>query len=290
MTDKRRWRTVRVSVAREHGDDAAAFLAHITGSGVLTEEEDGHWLITAYIIEDDNTARTLAEIEAWAGKTGAGLSHAESVEERDWLEEWKKGFSPLRIGERLVVSPSWERFEAREGDTVITIDPGTAFGTGHHESTAMALALIEGLYRGPRPPARVLDVGCGTGILAIACARLGAESVLALDCDPEAVRKTGENARRNGAAERILATDAPLAAAGSGFDLVCANIIHNTLVEMAGEIAAACAPAARLVLAGILRGWQEENILRIYRKAGFAPAGKRHENEWAALLMRKEAG
>ena len=288
MTEKRKWRTLMVEVAPEAGEEAAAALARMTGAGVLVEDGEERCRISAYIEEDGRKTETLGQIRGWARTTGASVAIGEVVVEEDWLSEWKKGFTPLRAGKRLIVSPSWEDVHPGTDEVVVTIDPGTAFGTGHHESTAMALELIEELYDDSRHPARVLDIGCGTGILAIACARLGAGSVLALDCDPEAVRMTEENARINGVAGTIQASATPVDAAGSGFELICANIIHNTLVEMAPAIAQACATGGHLVLAGILGGWQEENIRRIYRKAGFSTVDTRHRNEWAALLMRRE--
>ncbi len=288
MTEKRKWRTIVVKVKRDMGEDTAACLARITGSGVMTEDDGDCCLISAYIEEGGDSGQIMTEVRAWAQNAGATLTKEDILEEKDWLSEWKKDFTPLRTGNRLVIAPSWEKLAPEAGETVITIDPGTAFGTGHHESTAMALELIEALYDGSRHPVRVLDVGCGTGILAIACARLGAKYVIAIDCDPEAVRMTEENARINGVAGTIQATTEPVDAAGNGFELICANIIHNTLVEMADAIAKNSRPGGALVLAGILRGWQEENIERIYRNAGFLVAERKHRNEWTALLMNRE--
>ena len=118
----------------------------------------------------------------------------QGVKEEDWAENWKQYYKPFRIGAHMVVKPTWEHWDAQPGDLIIEIDPGMAFGTGTHETTAMCVGLIEKYYRG----GTLLDVGTGSGILAIAAARLGAENVVAVDIDPDAVRVAKENVIHNG--------------------------------------------------------------------------------------------
>ena len=208
------------------------------------------------------------------------------VRTEDWAENWKQHFQAVRIGERLVVRPSWEAFEAKTGDVVVTLDPGMAFGTGTHGTTRLCLEALAGLFAGPAPPARVLDVGTGSGILAIATAALGAGRVLACDIEPEACRTARENARQNGLADRVEVTGAPLDSLEKDFDLVLANILAEENVRLAAALADRIAPGGHLVLSGILE--EKEGMVA----EGFmdfpldGPTASRRE-EWSCLVYRR---
>ncbi|HFQ88596.1 MAG TPA: methyltransferase domain-containing protein, partial [Desulfobulbus sp.] len=170
------------------------------------------------------------------------------------------------------------------GQQVLEMDPGMAFGTGQHASTRMALALVTATCRDQRPAA-VLDVGTGTGILAMAAVLFGAGEAVAIDNDPEAVRVAAGNIRVNRLQDRIRVSGDTLDDCRGPFPLVCANIVHDVLVEMAPAFRRLLAPGGRIVLAGILAGEQEESIGRAYGRLGLQPVRSLHSDEWAALLL-----
>ncbi|MCC6236260.1 MAG: 50S ribosomal protein L11 methyltransferase [Dehalococcoidia bacterium] len=187
----------------------------------------------------------------------AGPLVTEVLEQREWAEEWKRFYHVLRVGEHLVVRPSWEAFDATPGDVVIVLDPGAAFGTGQHPSTRLCLAALE---REVRPGDRVLDVGCGSGILSVAAVALGASEALGVDIEEEAPRATEQNAAVNGFAGRVRAATGslgtswpwPAEPAAGAFDVVVANISAVVLAQLLPDIAAALAPGGRCVGAGFI--------------------------------------
>jgi len=206
--------------------------------------------------------------------------------DQDWATSWQEYFHAFAVIPGLVIRPSWEPYQAEEGERVIIMDPGQAFGTGQHASTRMALELVRDSLR-EMDGGRVLDVGCGTGILAMAAALFGADSVLAIDNDPEAVRVARENVAINQLEQTIRVSGRDLMEIEGEFELICANIVHNVLVDMAPELTTRLVPGGRLVLAGILAGGQEENIIRVYREQGCRPVAQRYADEWTALLLQK---
>ncbi len=176
-------------------------------------------------------------------------SEPQPVEETVWTENWKQHFTPLLIGKRLAVLAPWHDAVAEAaGKTVVVIDPGLAFGTGHHETTRSCLEMVE---RYCTEGLSVADIGCGSGILAIAALKLGAGRALATETDPVALDVTRRNAVINGVAERLDLEAADAAGPRGCFDLVLANIVAGTLVELAPQLTACLAPGGHLVLSGI---------------------------------------
>jgi len=171
------------------------------------------------------------------------------LREESWRDSWKKHFGIQRHGRALVVKPSWTHYRLKGGDIVIEIDPGMAFGTGQHPTTAMCLRALEDQVR---TGASVLDLGCGSGILAIAAAKLGARRVLALDVDPNAVRAARENAAANAVADVIEVREGTLEAEGRPFDVIVANISGLTLERLAVPLARSLAPGGSLITSGFL--------------------------------------
>ena len=207
------------------------------------------------------------------------------VHEEDWAEHWKRYYKPFRAGDRLVVKPSWEKYDAQPGDLVIEMDPGMAFGTGTHETTAMCLCMLE---RYVRPGCACLDVGCGTGILGIACALLGARSVTAVDIDPTAVQVAERNVRANGVADTMRVRQGDLLKqrpAGEAADVLTANIIADVIRALASPARAHIAPGGVMICSGIIRE-RERDVRESLFAAGYEIAGHLQRGEWVCLAAR----
>ncbi|MEQ9073381.1 MAG: 50S ribosomal protein L11 methyltransferase [Sandaracinaceae bacterium] len=199
----------------------------------------------------------------------------------DWRERWKAFFHTTRVGERLVVRPSWETHDAQEGDLVIVLDPGQAFGTGTHETTRLVMRELEARVNGGE---HVLDVGCGSGILGIAALKLGAARVVAVDVDPIAVRVADENAEINGVA--IEASTTPVEDVPGRYPIVLANIRSPILIPMTESLVAHLTPGGVLVLSGLLA--EEESEIRAVYDAHLRFDGVRRDGDWIALAYRSE--
>jgi len=206
----------------------------------------------------------------------------------DWQESWKRHFKTQRVARRIVIKPSWEKFKARPGDCVIELDPGMSFGTGQHFTTRSCLRLIDEAACQCRSDASLLDIGCGSGVLAIAAAKLGFKRVTGLDNDTNAVRIARENAVLNGVAARTAFSEANIAALRRRrpFDVVVANILAVTLEACAKQIAhlVARGPDARLILAGILAA-QYLAVKTCYEKLGFHEVRRLTNGEWASGMF-----
>ena len=204
--------------------------------------------------------------------------------DQDWATSWQQFFKPFAIVPGLVIKPSWEDYQPAPGEAIIEMDPGMAFGTGQHASTSMALALMKNSMETMHPKS-VLDVGTGTGILAMAAALFGAEKCVAIDNDPDAVAVAQDNVAHNRLSGAITVSTTPIEAIRGTFHLVCANIVHDVLVAMATQLTLLTAPGGHLVLAGILKGPQEDNIKAVYSALGWKTLAHRHQDEWAALQL-----
>ncbi len=225
-----------------------------------------------------------AREEAEAAGRALGLAgRVAEIPDQDWGESWKAGLAPSVVG-RVFVRPSWIRAEPPPGAAEVVLDPGMAFGTGTHATTRLCLEAL-GDALGEAPGSDVLDVGTGSGLLAIAAKRLGAARVVGTENDAVAVRVAEENAERN--AVRLELRLAPPDAVPGRFAVVVANILANTLVDLAPAIAPRLAPGGLLLLAGILRG-QEEEVCAAYARQGLLrDAGReRAEEAWLLLAFR----
>ncbi len=210
------------------------------------------------------------------------------LRETDWRDAWKKHFGVQRIGHGVVIVPSWIEYKAREGEAVVRIDPGMAFGTGQHPTTAMCLRALAEI--GPRD-LTVLDLGCGSGILSIAAVLLGARHVLALDIDPQAIKAAAQNAADNGVAEAIEARIGTIeedAEPGEGFDLALANISGLTLERLAPVLAGALRHGGRLVASGFLAE-AVDGLTRALEANGLSAERVVEDGVWRAILARRGA-
>lgn len=203
---------------------------------------------------------------------------------RAWTESWKRHFRPRLFVGRVLVRPSWSRRRPRPGQVEVVLDPGLSFGTGHHPTTAFCLEqLIRAVDRSGGKRLSFLDVGTGSGLLAIAAVRLGCGPVEAFDFDPEAVRVAAANARANGVELRLRRADARRLSVRPRrrFDLVAANLQADLLLEIPGRLKAQVKPGGRLMVAGILRE-EFPGIQAAYEAGGWRLVGRRSEKEWTS--------
>jgi ribosomal protein L11 methyltransferase len=214
---------------------------------------DGPATVRGYIPSDADSERICRSlrlaVQAAPLRSPARWRRARRIREESWRDAWKKHFGVQRIGRALVVAPSWVEYSLKRGETVIRIDPGMAFGTGQHPTTAMCLRALEERVR---PGVSVLDVGCGSGILSIAVAKLGATRVLALDIDPLAIKATTENSAANAVSHIIRAQEDTLSGGAGTFGLIAANISGLTLERLAPALATALNSGGILIASGFL--------------------------------------
>lgn len=274
------WMRVSASATAELADEIAA---RLTGAGAVAVTLSPGRDSAADVLEPAPDATPMWDTVQVEGLFGvdADLSPLAGVDidveflaDRDWSETWRDGIEPLRFGS-LVVMPRSSTFQPCPDDTVVRLDPGLAFGTGTHATTALCL---ERLARTPLDGKRVLDVGSGSGILAIAATRLGATAV-AVDHDPQARRATIENSRGNGVEIEIVRR---LDDVDSPFDLVLANLVAGTIRELADALLARLAPGGELVLSGILAG-QVEWVMDAFSKSEFRFDVPMFRDGWAML-------
>jgi len=217
---------------------------------------------------------------------GSLLIECSDIADTDWAENWKQFYKPFRVGNRLIIKPTWEEYEPQSHDLVIELDPGMAFGTGTHETTSMCMELIEKyVYAGMR----VMDVGTGSGLLAIAAARLGADKVLAIDCDPIAVEVAKENVILNGVKDQVRVVVGDLLPDnGRDYDLIVANIVADTICNMLDKLPGRLASGGVFICSGIIRE-RERDVMRAAGAVGYAVEERQVKGEWVALCLRQEA-
>ena len=234
----------------------------------------------------DRAERELGHLQAF-GLRPIGELTARVVHEADWANAWKAHFPVLRVGQRIVIRPTWRRHRRRPDDVVLALDPGMAFGTGLHPTTRLCLAALEGFAdRGLIKGARVVDVGSGSGILAIAAGLFGAGEVLAVDVDPIAVQASRENAARNRLGRVIESREGSVPTGDGPFDLVLANLIASLLVNLADPLAGEVRPGGTLLASGIFHD-RESQVADAFAARGFELANRWAEGDWVALELRR---
>ena len=216
--------------------------------------------------------------------------HAEvelvGVNEEDWANSWKQYYKPIKIGEKIVICPAWERYTPAEGEIVIRMDPGMAFGTGTHETTRLVIRLLE---KYTKPGCRMLDVGTGTGILAICASRLGADTCRAYDIDPTAVRVARENIKDSGLTN-VTCDQSDLLKQVSledgQYDLVCANIVADIIIRMTPDVGKYMKNDAVLLASGIIAE-RCDDVVACFEQNGFKIVEKLTDNDWCGLAVMK---
>lgn len=245
--------------------------------------------VTTYIPHDNRLEGRYARIDT-AVRLVAHVGDVSElrvrvVEEEEWQESWKEHFHALRVGARTVIVPTWRTYEPRVDDVVISLDPGMAFGTGHHPTTRMCLELLE---RHVQPKDCILDLGCGSGILSIAAAKLGASDVLGLEIDPIAASVAERNVRENGVQDTVTTDEATLPhpkAEANGYDLLVANVSAKVITELAEHIVRVVRSGGTLIFSGILDKQQTEVIERMVALGVQFDEGLT-DADWVALVGR----
>ncbi len=300
------WIEVALSVDGESAEAVAELLQRFGHQGVAIEQEGippdkldedqlpppEYLTIRAYFPADERMEDTKLELESALGYMGMMYPMPtpvyREVAEEDWAEAWKVHYHPVRIGQRLLIRPRWVEMETAPGDVVISLDPGMAFGTGTHPTTQLCLEAVEALVQ---PGIRVLDLGCGSGILSIAAAKLGAGHVLALDIDPIAVKAAQDNVQDNGVpAAQITVQEGSLetvVTSARRFDLAVVNILARIIIQMCDQhLGEVIRPGGRGIFSGIIED-QAADVEAALRKTGLEPYHRRQQGDWVAIEARR---
>ena len=302
------WTDITITVPQKYADTAEAIATMVANGGIYIEDysdlEQQAWEIAhvdlieqdlldqprdvvkvhMYLAPDENLAEVLPLFRERLDASGIEYTLSTTgVEQEDWQNAWKKYYHAMDIGQRLAIVPGWEEYQTDR--TVITMDPGMAFGTGPHETTSLCLETLDAIVQGGE---RMLDIGTGSGILAIAALKLGAAEAEGVDIDPMCVRTAGENAQRNGVQDRFKVLVGDLSDKASGvYNIITANIVASAILSLAPHVPALMAPGAVFIASGIIDTRKEE-VLAGLRAAGLDPFEVHEKRGWVCIVCRKE--
>ena len=301
------WTDIRITVPKARAEEAEAIATGISGGGIYIEdysdleaqveaiahvdliEQDlldkprDQVIVHMYLAPDEPPAEVLALLKDRLDSCEMPYTlNTEGVEQQDWETAWKQYYHAMDIGQRLAIVPSWEEYDTDR--TVLRMDPGMAFGTGTHETTALCLTVLDELVKGGE---RVLDIGTGSGILAIAALKLGAAVAEGVDIDPVAVRTAGENAALNGVQDRLTVLVGDLSDKASGkYDIITANIVANAILSLAPAVPGLMAEGATFIASGIIDSRRDEVIAGL-EKAGLAVVEVKEKRGWECIVCKK---
>ncbi len=286
-----KWVEITITTAPQAAEAIANILLECRTGGIVEElPRPGVVLLRGYLpvgpavnVTLSAIRRRVASLPQFDLKIAPGTMDTKVIEETDWASSWKTHYKAFRVGRRLWIKPTWEA-EAPDGTVVIELDPGMAFGSGLHPSTQLCLVVLEELVR---EGATVFDVGTGSGILAIAAARLGAASVLAVDVDPMAVEVAGHNVAYNRVSDRVQVRGGNLLTGiARTADVVTANLTADLLLQFLPTVPAALTPGGLLIASGIIA----DRLLEVQAVAvasGFQTRDVREDGEWRCLLLER---
>mgnify|MGYP000715092462 FL=1 len=301
------WTDIRLTVSKADAEAAEAVATMIAEGGIYIEdysdieeqvEQIAHIdlieqelldkprdtvIIHMYLEPGDSPVETLALIAARMEAAGIPYtSETEGVEQEDWQNGWRKYYHPMDVGQRLAVVPSWQDYETSR--VKLILDPGLAFGTGGHETTNLCLEVLDERVRGGE---RVLDIGTGSGILAIAALKLGAAVAEGVDIDPVAVRTAGENAALNGVADKLTVLVGDLSDKASGkYDIITANIVANAIMALAPAVPGLMADDAVFIASGIIDSRKDE-VIAALEAAGLTVLEVKEKRGWECIVCKK---
>ena len=303
------WTEITVNVPLEFTDTAAAIANMTVPYGIYIEDysdlEQSAWdiahidlideelinkdrscsIIHIYISECDNAAEALEFLKERLTAEGVPFEAGSvGVDDSDWNENWKKYFHTIEIGEKLAVVPSWENYENPQNRTILSIDPGAAFGTGTHATTSLCLELLQDkIYDG----VKMLDIGCGSGILALASVLLGAENAVGVDIDAQSVKIATENAQINNISDKVKFIVGDLADKISGkYEVICANIVADVIIRLLPDVDKFMTDNGVLIISGII-DIRKEDIFEAVAKNGFTIIEEKYKDNWCAFVLSK---
>ena len=302
------WTQIRVTVKLERLDDLVAIMSMVSNNLQIEDYSDID-LKTCYgdLIDESilNADKTIASVSVYLPaersvpeclaflKERFAQSDLEDakietvgVNEEDWANSWKAYYKPIKIGERLVIVPAWEKYTPSEGELIVRMDPGMAFGTGTHETTRLVIKLLESYTK---PGCRMLDVGTGSGILAICASKLGAGECRAYDIDPMAVRVANENIKDSGLKNITCEVSDLLRQVDQSrpYDLICANIVADIIIRMTPDVGALMHENTVLLASGIIME-RSEDVVECFEQNGFRIVERLEENGWCGLAVMKK--
>ena len=302
------WTEITVAVANRDTDTAAAIANMTVPYGIYIEdysdleqgaEEIAHIdlideelvakdrdtsVIHIYISECDNAAEALEFLKERLTAEGIGYKvEAVGVNDTDWNENWKKYFHATEIGEKLAIVPSWEKYDNKDNRTILQIDPGAAFGTGTHATTSLCLDMLQSYVD---DNTEMLDIGCGSGILAVASVLLGAKTAVGVDIDAQSVKTAKENAEINSVTDKTEFIVGDLAEKARGkYSVVCANIVADVVIRLLENVKNYMEADAVLIVSGII-DLRENDVLNAAEKQGFTVIEKRYKDNWCAFALK----
>lgn len=279
------WIEVKLNLSQTHLEDISGYLfaqgcegINITDDGVISYFTNHRWT-------DETRLGIVHYIQEIIPSFGLKDMKVVNVSDQDWNRNWKEYFKPIKIADRIVVRPPWQKYRKSSGDIILIINPQMAFGTGHHESTRL---MIQAMEKWLKPDMTVLDVGTGSGILAILADKLGVNSVLAIDNDPVALKNAYENARLNEVSDKIAFLFAPVELLHqSQYNLILANINRNVLIKCADLFSNLLEKDGQCILSGLLRT-DQKIVQDTYKKAGFSLIEKNTLKDWLSLVFKLE--
>ena len=301
------WTDIQITVPQQYAETAEAIATMVSNGGIYIEDyrdlEQQAWEIAhvdlieqdlldqprdivkvhMYLAPDENPAEILPLFKERLEASGVEYKlETSGIEQEDWQNAWKKYYHAMDIGQRLAIVPGWETYDTDR--IVITMDPGMAFGTGTHETTSLCLETLDSMVKGGE---RVLDIGTGSGILAIAALKLGAAVAEGVDIDPVAVRTAGENAALNGVADKLTVLVGDLSDKASGtYDIITANIVANAILSLAPAVPGLMAENATFIASGIIDSRKDEVIAGL-EKAGLAVVEVKEKRGWECIVCKK---